>query len=73
MAVSFLLAKKRNYPKEPPYSFQESIKIFIEGILPMFTIVIVLGGIIWALLHRQKRRYLLYFMRFFSVFLSIAH
>ncbi|MDY0091512.1 MAG: TRAP transporter large permease [Candidatus Vecturithrix sp.] len=68
MAVSFLLAKKRNYPKEPPYSFQESIKIFIEGILPMFTIVIVLGGIIWGIVTPTEAAVLAVFYAFFLGF-----
>ncbi len=68
MAVSFLLAKKRGYPKEPPYNFQESIKIFIEGILPMFTIVIVLGGIIWGIVTPTEAAVLAVFYAFFLGF-----
>jgi len=49
MFVSFILAKKRNYPREEKYSFTKSLKILIDGILPMFTIVIILGGIIFGI------------------------
>jgi len=49
MLVSFILAKKRNYPREEKYSFTESLKILIDGIPPMFTIVIILGGIIFGI------------------------
>lgn len=68
MAVSFLLAKKRGYPKEPPYSFRESMTIFIEGILPMFTIVIVLGGIIWGIVTPTEAAVLAVFYAFFLGF-----
>ena len=46
MVVSFILAKRRNYPNEQAYTAKESLHVLIEGILPMLTIVIVLGGII---------------------------
>ena len=68
MAVSFLLARKRNYPKEPAYNFQESVKVFIEGILPMFTIVIVLGGIIWGIVTPTEASVLAAFYAFFLGF-----
>ncbi|GAK56734.1 TRAP dicarboxylate transporter, DctM subunit [Candidatus Vecturithrix granuli] len=68
MAVTFLLARKRGYPKEPPYNFQESIKIFIEGILPMLTIVIVLGGIIWGIVTPTEAAVLAVFYAFFLGF-----
>ena len=43
MAVSFLLAKKRRYPEEQPYNFQESLKILLEGILPMLSLIHISG------------------------------
>ena len=49
MFVTFILAKKGNYPREEKYSFTKSLKILIDGILPMFTIVIILGGIMFGI------------------------
>lgn len=49
MFVSYILAKKRNYPREEKYSFKEGQRILLDGILPMFTIVIILGGIIFGI------------------------
>lgn len=68
MFVSFLLARKRNYPKEQLYSVRESIKILLDGILPMFTIVIVLGGIIWGIVTPTEAAVLAVFYAFFLGF-----
>ena len=46
MLVSYIIAVKRGYPKEPRVSFKESIKITIDAILGLFTFFIILFGII---------------------------
>jgi C4-dicarboxylate transporter DctM subunit len=46
MLISWIMAKKRNYPREDGFSLKESVSIIADGILPVFTVVIVLGGII---------------------------
>lgn len=44
--TSAIIARKRGYPREEKYSFRQSIAIIADGILPVLTVVIVLGGII---------------------------
>ncbi len=46
LAISWYMSKKYDYPAEKPYTFKESVRIFKEGILPVFTVIIVLGGIV---------------------------
>ena len=46
MGIAWFIARKRNYPREAGYSWKESIKIFLDGILPISTVLVVLGGII---------------------------
>jgi tripartite ATP-independent transporter DctM subunit len=44
------LARKHNFPREEAFSSKkESLKIILDGILPIFTVLIVLGGIIGGL------------------------
>lgn len=46
MGITWLLGKKYDFPREQSYTFKESVAIFLDGILPVLTVVIVLGGII---------------------------
>jgi tripartite ATP-independent transporter DctM subunit len=46
MAISWVLANKRNYPREERYTLRQSLAIVVDGILPLLAVVIVLGGII---------------------------
>lgn len=46
MIISWIIAVKRNYPKEAKYSFRESWKITKDAILGLFTAVIIIGGVI---------------------------
>lgn len=46
MIISFIIAVKRNYPKESAYSFREAIKISKDAILGLFTAIIIIGGVI---------------------------
>jgi C4-dicarboxylate transporter DctM subunit len=46
MAISWVLANKRNYPREERYTLRQSLAVLMDGILPLMAVVIVLGGII---------------------------
>jgi len=46
MIISFIIATKRNYPKEERYSLKESLQIAKDAILGLFTAVIIIGGVI---------------------------
>lgn len=45
MLVTYLIAKKRNYPRGKRYSFKEGVAILKDGILGMMTIIIILVGV----------------------------
>ncbi len=49
MLITWILARKYDFPTERRYSFKESVAIFFDGILPVLTVVIVLGGIIFGI------------------------
>ena len=46
MAISGVLATRRNYPREERYTLRQALAIVADGILPLLAVVIVLGGII---------------------------
>lgn len=46
MVVAYILAVKRGYPTEPKRSGREIVRALADGILPMLTFVIILGGIL---------------------------
>jgi len=46
MIISFIIAKKRNYPKEDKVSFKQALRIFGEAFLGLMTAVIIMGGVI---------------------------
>jgi TRAP-type C4-dicarboxylate transport system permease large subunit len=43
--TTYVIAVKRNYPKDGKYTFKESIKIIIDSGLGMFTAVLIIGGV----------------------------
>jgi len=45
MATSYIIARKRGYPKGEPVKLKEVPKILLDGILSLMTGVIILGGI----------------------------
>lgn len=49
MIITFVLAVKRNYPKGEPVDKKEIPKIIWEGLLGLFTVVIIMGGILSGL------------------------
>lgn len=46
LVLTYLMAVKRNYPKGEPVKKEEIPKIIREGLLGLFTAVIIMGGII---------------------------
>ncbi len=46
MILSFFIAVKRGYPKEPKYSLKESMRISKDAFLGLLTAVIIIGGVI---------------------------
>jgi len=46
MVISFLIALRRGYPKEPRYSIRESLTVVKDAFLGLFTAVIIIGGVI---------------------------
>ena len=46
LAVSAVMAKKRNYPRDESFTLNESLLIVLKGIPAMLSIIIILGGII---------------------------
>lgn len=46
MIVTYIIARKRNYPKERKYTFKETLKVSIDAILGLLTMIIVIGGVV---------------------------
>ncbi len=46
MIVSYIIAVKRNYPKERKYTLKEAAKVSRDAILGLLTIVIIIGGVV---------------------------
>jgi tripartite ATP-independent transporter DctM subunit len=46
MILSFLIAVKRNYPKEEAFTLAQAVKISKDAILGLLTAVIIIGGVI---------------------------
>ncbi len=46
MIISYVIAVKRAYPKEKPYTLREAIQISKDAVLGIFTAVIIIGGVI---------------------------
>lgn len=46
MIISFVIAKKRNYPREPKIAFRDAFKIFKDAFLGLMTAVIIMGGVV---------------------------
>ena len=49
MAVTYVMAKKRNYPVDMKVSFKEGAKIAFKAIPAVFTVVLIIGGIVSGL------------------------
>jgi tripartite ATP-independent transporter DctM subunit len=46
MIISYIIAVKRNYPKEAKVSLKDALKITRDAVLGLFTAVIIIGGVI---------------------------
>lgn len=46
MIISYIIAVRRNYPKEKSYSLREAVTITKDALLGLFTAVIIIGGVI---------------------------
>ena len=46
MLVSYVIARKNNYPKSRKYTFKEGIKIIVQSLVGLMTIIIIVGGIV---------------------------
>jgi len=45
MIVSYLIAVKKKYPKGQKYTFKQTMRLLLDGILAIMTVVIIVGGI----------------------------
>jgi tripartite ATP-independent transporter DctM subunit len=46
MVLAFIVATKRDYPKGDPVAFKDAIRITWEAVAGLFTVIIIVGGII---------------------------
>ncbi|MDR1933538.1 MAG: TRAP transporter large permease [Spirochaetales bacterium] len=46
MAVTAVLARRRNYPREESFTFQAAAKICLRGVPAIMTVLIIIGGIV---------------------------
>ena len=46
MSISGVISQKRDYPRDTAYTLKEAVFITLDSIIPLMSIVIVLGGII---------------------------
>lgn len=65
MVVAYILAVKRGYPTEPKRSRQEIVRALLDGILPMLTFVIILGGILGGIFTPTESAVVAAFYAFF--------
>ncbi len=46
MIVTYIIARKRNYPKEGKYTLKETLRVTADALLGMLTMVIIIGGVV---------------------------
>jgi tripartite ATP-independent transporter DctM subunit len=46
MVVSYIIAVKRNYPKEEKYGLKRTLKVSRDAFLGLFTVIIIIGGVV---------------------------
>ncbi len=46
MIVSYIIAVKRNYPKEERYGLKKTLKVSRDAFFGMFTVIIIIGGVV---------------------------
>jgi tripartite ATP-independent transporter DctM subunit len=45
MALCYIISVKRNYPRGGKYSLKEALKITVDSLLGLFTVVLIIGGV----------------------------
>ncbi len=68
MIISFIIAKKRNYPKEPKVSFKDALKISKDAFLGLMTAVIIMGGVITGIFTATESAAIAVVYAFFITF-----
>lgn len=68
MLISYIIAKKRNYPKEDKVSFKQAIKIFRDAFLGLLTAVIIMGGVITGIFTATESAAIAVVYAFFITF-----
>lgn len=68
MIVAYFISKRRKYPKCPILDMKTKIRYFFEGIPPMFTFIIILGGILGGAFTPTESAVI---AAFYSFFLSV--
>lgn len=46
MIVTYIIARKRSYPKERKYTLKETLKVTADAVLGMLTMIIIIGGVV---------------------------
>ncbi|HUZ17441.1 MAG TPA: TRAP transporter large permease [Spirochaetia bacterium] len=49
MATSYIIAVRRNYPREKRPPFRKSIRVIIDGVLALLAAVVIVGGIAFGI------------------------
>lgn len=49
MALSYVISVVRGYPKEESFTLKQAVNIIFDSLIGLFTIVIIMGGIIFGL------------------------
>jgi len=68
MVISYIIAKKRNYPKEDAVSFKGALKIFKDAALGLMTAVIIMGGVISGIFTATESAAIAVIYAFFITF-----
>jgi tripartite ATP-independent transporter DctM subunit len=68
MVISFIIAKKRNYPKESKVSFKDALKIGKDAFLGLMTAVIIMGGVITGIFTATESAAIAVIYAFFITF-----
>jgi tripartite ATP-independent transporter DctM subunit len=45
MTLCYIISVKRGYPRGGSYTFKESVKIAVDSLLGLFTVVLIIGGV----------------------------
>lgn len=65
MIVSYIIAKKRNYPKVPKMTLKEKVMAVLRGIPPLINFIIIMGGILGGVFTPTESAVIAAFYSFF--------